>query len=231
MSVRSGFVFLLVATILAVASASGPFPGCSGSAKYQITFVNFLTGRIFRGLIPPTGLSFSPIAGISHSNRQSFLTIRGFATGPIEEIAETGDNSRLIRLAKRLRRENRGVKSIVDAGAGTPPGRFTTIELEVDCENPFVTVVAMIAPSPDWIVQINNRNLFDEDRGEFINFDWDFLIAYDAGTDSGREFTDPSDPNLDIPTEPADNIAPLVEDETDRFEGRNVGKYIIKRVA
>lgn len=132
-------------------------------------------------------------------------------------------------MAKRARSLGRGVKSIVNAGAPTMPGGTTSLILDVDCEHSFVTVIGMIAPSPDWIVQVNNRNLVDT-RGRFVYSVSGDMIAYDAGVDSGREFTDPSDASLDIPTLPRDNIAPLVEDETDRFQGRVVGKFSIVRM-
>lgn len=157
--------------------------------------------------------------------------MRGFANRPTEILAETGNNGPFIRYARRLRAQNRGVRSIVDAGAGTPPGKVTTVVLQVDCQNSFITVIGMIAPSPDWIVQISNRNLFDAATGRFISFDSGDLIAYDTGVDDGREFTDPLDFSLDLPTVPQINIAPLVEDETDRFEGRSVGRYTIQRIA
>lgn len=86
----------------------------------------------------------------------------------------------------------------------------------------------MIAPSPDWIVQINNRNMVD-DTGAFVKMMSGNLIAYDTGVDDGREFTSPVDASLDMPSEPSKNIAPLVEDETDRFEGRNVGRFYVVR--
>lgn len=173
---------------------------------------------------------FSPLAGVSHSGRISFLTVRGFASKPVEVIAENGVNEPFIRLAKRLRRRNRGVLTVVDAGAPTMPGKATTLLLNVDCENSFVTALGMIAPSPDWIVQINNRNVVNPETGKFIGRIEGDLIAYDTGVDDGREFTPPADLSLDIPTEPRQNIAPLVEDETDRFEGRVVGKYFIVKI-
>jgi len=230
MASRTLAIVLLVSAVIATATATGPFPNCHGSAKYKVTFKNLLTPENFRGLIPPTGLIYSPLAGFSHSNRFSFFTIRGFANRAVEEIAETGVNNRIIRRGRRARAQGRGVKSVVDAGAPTLPGKSTTVLLNVDCENSFVTVIGMIAPSPDWIVQINNRNLFDTQRGRFVRHMSGDLIAYDTGVDDGREFTDPSDPSLDIPTVPAQNIVPLVEDETDRFEGRVVGRYTIQRV-
>ena len=98
----------------------------------------------------------------------------------------------------------------------------------VDCDNPYLTALSMIAPSPDWVVQISNMPLMK--YGKFIKKRYGQLIAYDCGTDSGRDFTDPADTSLDIPTEPALNIAPLREDETDRFGRRAVGYYKIERM-
>ena len=206
-------------------------PTCKGKAVYRIIFKNLLTAENFGSLIPSTGLNYSPLAGVSHSNRQSFFTIRGFASREVEQIAEQGINTMFIQQAKLLRRKRQGVRSIVDAGRITGPGRATAVKLTVDCEHPFVTVIGMIAPSPDWIVQINNRNLYDSENQKFVSRMSGDLIAYDTGVDDGREFTDPLDLSLDLPTSPKKNIAPLVEDETDRFEGRNVGSYVIRRIA
>lgn len=228
---KTALSLLTVVSIIAISSASEtPFPGCKGEATYQLTFFNLLKPQFFGSLIPDTGLVYSPLAGVSHSNRLSFFTIRGYASKAVEQIAETGVNARFIRLAKRLRRQTGKVTSVVDAASPTMPGKSTTVTLKVTCQNPFVTVIGMIAPSPDWIVQINNFNTVDTDSGDFIRYDSGTLIAYDTGVDNGREFTPPSDLTLVLPTSPRMNIAPLVEDETDRFEGRVVGKYFIKRI-
>ncbi|PXF45285.1 Spondin-1 [Gracilariopsis chorda] len=201
---------------------------CRGKAIYKVTFRNLLTPANFGKLIPDNGLVFSPLAGASHSNRISFLTIRGFASPQVEQIAETGQNGRFVALAKNLRRQRRGVRSVASAKGPTMPGKSTTLFYTVDCAHPFITMLGMIAPSPDWIVQINNRNMVRD--GKFITRDSGTMIAYDAGTDDGREFTSPVDASLDMPTEPQKNIAPLVEDETDRFQGRIVGRFLIQKI-
>lgn len=205
------------------------FPNCTGSATYNVTFQNFLTTSDFGDLIPPTGLVFSPLAGASHSNRQSFFTIRGFASPEVEQIAENGVNELFVTRAKMLSMMGGGVKTVASVEGLTLPGHASVLTFDVDCEHPFITVLGMIAPSPDWIVQINNRNTFVD--GMFLKYMAGDLIAYDGGTDDGREFTDPMDLSLDLPTEPKQNIAPLVEDETDRFEGRVVGRWMMLRVA
>lgn len=224
---------LTFAVLLAIVGVSAAFdPTCRGRAMYKVVFKNFLTNENFGDLpgFPTGGLIFSPIAGVSHSNRQSFLTVRGFASPPVEEIAETGNNARFLKRANRLMRMRRGVKSVAGAGGPTLPGKGSSITLEVNCKHSFITVLSMIAPSPDWIVQINNQNTYSSKKSKFRSLITGNLIAYDAGVDSGREFTAPNDPSLDIPTEPKKNIAPLVEDDTDRFDGRVVGKWIIKKI-
>lgn len=223
-ALRTTALFLALAT---VASAQA-FKGCSGNATYTIKFFNLLTPGYFGDLIPGSGLVFSPLTAVSHSNRVSLLTVRGFASKEVEEVAETGNNGPLLALAERLR--GRGVRSAVGADGPTLAGNSTAVMVAADCAHPFVTVLGMIAPSPDWLVQVSNRNVVDAGTGAFVGRMEGDLIAYDAGVDDGREFTPPGDASLDEPTVPQKNIAPLVEDETDRFEGRVVGRYIIERM-
>ena len=220
----------LLSSVASVRGSASPFAQCRGDAVYQVTFFNFLTPKIFGGLIPSDGLVFSPLTVAGHSNRASILTVRGFASKEIEAVAETGDNSGLIQVLKDLSRRRHGVKSFASASGPTAPGQSTTLTVKVDCENPFISAVSMIAPSPDWMVLIANMNMFSSDLRTFTSQSSGFLTAYDAGTDDGRDFT-PSDPSFDMPTNPQKNIAPLVEDDTDRFNGRTVGKYIVNRIA
>ncbi|KAI0563382.1 Spondin [Gracilaria domingensis] len=211
---------------LAVAQASPRQRMCTGEADYVVNFTNLLTPERFGDAIPEGGLVYSPLAGASHSNRISLLTVRSLASPQVEQIAETGDNGRFVALAEGL--VGKGVKNVSAAMGPTMPGNYTALKFTVDCEHPFITVVSMIAPSPDWLVQISNINLVR--RGSFIKRRSGRLIAYDAGTDDGGDFTNPADASLDMPTEPQLNIAPLVEDETDAFDGRFVGKYVITKV-
>ena len=225
---RFGLAFLFA--IFLTAPASAVFEGCSGTAKYKIVFYNFLKPALFGDMIPEDGLVYSPLSAASHSGRVSVFTVRGFASQQVRDVAEKGDNSGVVAQVKALQKAGY-VKDLTAAAGPTLPGNSTELELMVDCDNSFVTVLGMIAPSPDWIVQISNVNLYSKELDMFIPSRWGRLIAYDAGTDSGGDFTNPADTTLDVPTMPPMNIAPLVEDETDAFNGKAVGKYVIKRVA
>lgn len=222
---------LVSCTVIAAVSANtkSRFAFCRDFASYNVTFFNHLTHSKFPHILPSTGLVFSPMVAAAHSNRFSILTVRGYASKQVQAIAETGDNSQLIRVLRSTRREKNGVRSYASSATPTMPGNHTTVRLRVNCRHPLVTALAMISPSPDWFVQISNVNLYSRRARKFISGKSGNLIAYDAGTDDGQEFTPPSDTSLDIRAKPRKNIAPLIEDETDRFHGRVVGKFIIKR--
>lgn len=200
-----------------------PAVQCSGSAMYDVTFYNMLTTGRFSNL-PEGGLVFSPMTAVTHTPRFSALVVRGFASPPVEEVCETGDNTNLLAAAM----SSGATESVVGADGPVPSGGNLTVRVTANCEHPYLTVLSMIAPSPDWIVQLSNMPLLR--RGRFIRGRKGYLIAYDCGTDDGGNFTAPMDTSLDMPTDPAENIAPLVEDDTDPFMGRVVGKYSIRRV-
>ena len=60
----------------------------------------------------------------------------------------------------------------------------------IDNDYPFVSLISKIAPSPDWIIGINNLRLC---RG--ITWMKEYhtnLTAYDCGTDSGISYSSPN---------------------------------------
>lgn len=66
------------------------------------------------------------------------------------------------------------------------------MEIKVTEEYPLVTLVTMIAPSPDWLVGVDSLNLYED--GAFVNEKTVVLYGYDAGTDSGTTYSSPNDP-------------------------------------
>lgn len=207
-----------------------PLTGCTGSATYTVTFHNDMTRARFGSAIPRAGLSFSPVTATTHSSRFSVLSVRGFASPALTAIAQTGDNVALLSELRARRRSNTGVRSVTAAAGPTPPRSSTSLTVRVNCAHPMISAVSMIAPSPDWFVHLSNLFMYSAPLGRFVDRFQARLIAFDAGTDSGSRFTDPSDPSLDIPTVPQQNIVPLIEDPTDRLGGRTVGWVDIRRV-
>lgn len=67
--------------------------------------------------------------------------------------------------------------------------RLTSVALTLTPDFPLVTLVAMIAPSPDWFVGVGNLDL--RPGGEWIEEIVVELYPFDAGTDSGPGYTSP----------------------------------------
>ena len=83
-------------------------------------------------------------------------------------------------------------KVISRSGAISSPGMVTNIQVSVDDQYPLVSIITMIAPSPDWFVGVRDIDLCDANSGKFkdrVSFD---LFPYDSGTDSGRLFDSPN---------------------------------------
>ena len=78
-----------------------------------------------------------------------------------------------------------------------------------------MTLVTMIAPSPDWFVGVHGTNLFD--GGDWVDDLSVDLFPYDAGTDSGASFA--SD---DLATEPPVDIRMIAGTP---FSGQKLGTF------
>eukprot|EP00177_Eucheuma_denticulatum_P006191 GFKZ01011295.1.p1 GENE.GFKZ01011295.1~~GFKZ01011295.1.p1 ORF type:complete len:177 (+),score=14.58 GFKZ01011295.1:76-531(+) len=150
------------------------------------------------------------------------------ASEPVRILAEQGVNEPLVTFARSLRSSGL-VRSVINFQTPTMPGTSATVRIRVDCQRPFISFAAMLAPSPDWIVAKARENMLNP-AGRFRGMVSGPLFTYDSGTDSGGDFTPPSDLSLDIPTMPQQNIVPLREDDTDVFEGEAVGRFILRRV-
>ena len=68
------------------------------------------------------------------------------------------------------------------------PGSKSNIQVSVDSHYPLVSVVTMIAPSPDWFVGVDSEDLCDAQTGRFKNNASYDLGPWDSGTDSGEQF-------------------------------------------
>ena len=76
---------------------------------------------------------------------------------------------------------------------------------DIDDAFPLVTLVSMLAPSPDWFVGVSGLSL--RDNGEWISTLVVDLHVYDAGTDSGPTYTSPNQNT--VPAEPITEITGL----------------------
>ncbi len=126
----------------------------------------------------------------------------GVATGTIDAIpvgikdmSEMGFKQAM-QAEFALARENGNAGEEISAEEVNPsPGRlrvpFTTAR-----QFPLITLVSMVAPSPDWFVGVSGLGLLDED-GEWAQIRRVVLLGYDAGTDGGATYSAPNQPLQD----------------------------------
>ncbi len=189
-----------------------PAGQCSASATYGVTFRATWDATSHGNSPPfPSGAHFSRVAGTTHVEEASFWSSGGIATDGIEIMAETGAVGALCDEVQAEVGSGRAGGCIRgQEGSFSSPGTVT-LSFEADEEFPFLTLVSMIAPSPDWFVGVDGIGLRD---GEcwVPRFEMD-LAGYDAGTDSGGTFTAP---NADVtPHEPIGPIQALPADVRD----------------
>jgi hypothetical protein len=156
----------------------------------------------------PGGAHWSPLAGATHKNSNDILQFGALApmTNGIKDIAETGSNGNFqseVNTIIKAGNANQYLQQGFSPFAGNN-SNATLSNVSVDEGFPYITLVSMVAPSPDWFISLNSENLKSGDIG--INNGWKDtytidVFAYDAGTDDGTDYTSPdavSNPRINI---------------------------------
>jgi len=89
-----------------------------------------------------------------------------------------------------------GACANISGGGVSPSPGLRTLEFTITPECTFVSVVSMIAPSPDWFVGVSALDLNDD--GEWTDEVVISLQPFDSGTDLGSTYASP-DENAENP--------------------------------
>jgi hypothetical protein len=171
------------------AGAMVPTGTPAASAQYQLTFEATWSASTHPIDFPPNP-HFSGLIGASHSPAVHLWEEGETATPGIKNMAETGGKSPLDSEIDSLIGRGDACVKISGGGIGRSPGAVTvTLTVNQDC--PVVSVVSMIAPSPDWFVGVSGLSLYE--NGAWIEQKVVELFPYDAGTDSGGSYASPDE--------------------------------------
>lgn len=135
----------------------------------------------------PSGAHFSPLVGWVHQKGNTFFDSGKIATAGIEQMAESGGTKLIVEELNAEVSNAKGLKVYTGSGLGSGVG-LITIDVQVSTLFPSVSLVTMIAPSPDWYVACVDVNLLQEDN-TFVANKTIVGRVYDAGTDNGTTFT------------------------------------------
>lgn len=167
------------------------------TATYDITFTSIWNATDHTKL--PNNPHWSKLVGATHKTNDVFLKIGDLATPGIKQIAETG-NPTIFKTEVNTKISNGDADQYINGGnLATATGDILISDFIVKKEFPLLSLVSMIAPSPDWIIALNSYNLLDT-QGKWKTSVTLNLFIYDAGTDSGTDYS--SQNNVTSPSQP-----------------------------
>lgn len=151
----------------------------------------------------PADAHWSRFVGVTHNADIQFVSMGTLASPGIEAVAESGNNTQFFNEVAAAVSAGDAFEPLSGSILDSPLGTMEIADFGVKAEFPLLTVVSMIAPSPDWMIAIDGISLIDS-GGDWIVEQTIDLYAYDAGTDSGPDY---SSPNMD--TDPQQPISSL----------------------
>jgi hypothetical protein len=156
----------------------------AATARYRVTFDATWSALTHPDEAPPNP-HWSGLIGGTHRDTVRFWREGGIASDGVKAMAERGNKTPL----------DTEVQAAIQAGTaqhvlsgGALPGSPGTVSLdfEVSRDYPLVTLVSMVAPSPDWFVGVSGLSLFD--GTDWVAERTVALQPWDAGTDAGASF-------------------------------------------
>jgi hypothetical protein len=165
-----------------VSPSTSPSP--AAVARYRVTFEATWDASTHPTDFPPNP-HFSGLVGGTHRASVSFWQPGGLATEGIRLMAERGRQSPLDLEVDAAIRAGHAQNLLVGGDVPSSPGS-QSLDFDVTPGFPLVTLVTMVAPSPDWFVGVSGLSLLE--GGDWVAERTVELFPYDAGTDSGVSY-------------------------------------------
>lgn len=173
------------------------------AASYNITFtshwetetIDALNGNSTAAI--PGNAHWSNLVGATHNSNYTLVQTGTLASTGVKNVAELGNNNALFSEVN-----TQITNGTADQWLQEPFSPFDNISsatlsnVVVNSDFPLLSLVSMIAPSPDWMIAVNSINLREGDswKNDIVIS----LFPHDAGTDSGASYTannQPTQPN------------------------------------
>ena len=162
------------------------------SARYKLTF-NATWSAQTHPTEFPSSAHFSGLIGMTHNANAMLFTKGEIASDGIKNMAETGGKSPLDTEIQNFISVGTGNILISGGGINSSPGEVN-LEFNIISSHSMVSVVSMLAPSPDWFIAVSKINLIE--NNEWVANKTVTVDIYDSGTDSGVTFLSPDDPTI-----------------------------------
>ncbi|MCY4427484.1 MAG: PQQ-dependent sugar dehydrogenase [Halieaceae bacterium] len=185
---RSALAMLLLAVLVAIIPAPVQAQGNAQSATYRVTFTGMFAGdALASGVSTPSGAHFTTLIGAVHNDSVTYWRSGGTASAGIESMAELGGTAAL--KSEINVNGDTNVLAVIEKSIASGGTATATVDIEVTAAHPLVTLVTMVAPSPDWFVGVSGLSLRNTDGDGWWQTVTVDLFPYDAGTEEGTEFS------------------------------------------
>lgn len=159
------------------------------TARFEILFDSTWSPQTHPGAWPSGAHWSGPVGGV-HDHQVHFWQEGQSASEGIRLMAERGQQATLAAEIQTSIPAGHSNFTLTAAGLGSPDQRLIPFPRATTRDFPLLTLVSMIAPSPDWFTGVAGLSLLGND-GEWIPEQTVPLYGFDAGTDSGADFSSP----------------------------------------
>jgi hypothetical protein len=214
-------LFFIIFIAISLFSCTNNDTSDPNAIKYRVTFTSTWSATTHPTNFPSSP-HFSGLVGATHTEAVSLWSV-GFKSSPgIESMAETGSKS--IFESEISATEN--VEYYLSGpGVGSSPSSVS-FDFSISEEYPYVTLVSMLAPSPDWFVGVSKLPLFID--GAWVRSKTVTLNVYDAGSDNGKIF---DSNNLDTSPKEVIRLLSSAASDTDFSSGQpDVGTFYFEKL-
>ncbi|NOY48909.1 MAG: sporulation protein SpoOM, partial [Chlorobi bacterium] len=107
----------------------------------------------------PSAAHWSTLVGATHNNSISFWDFGQLASPGVEDVAELGDRTNITLEVNTSIADGNAYQLLeLPLGFGSI---FSFESISVDANFPYISLMTMLAPSPDWLAEIHNVKLTD----------------------------------------------------------------------
>ena len=145
----------------------------------------FTASALAGGVSVPSGEHFTTLIGAVHNDQVTFWSEGGTASAGIESMAEVGGTN---ALKTDITAAGSNAGTVIERIGNIGATATVTADFTVTTAHPLVTLLTMVAPSPDWFVGVSGLSLLDA-QGDWLASHTVDLFPYDAGTEEGTEFS------------------------------------------
>lgn len=173
----------------------------------------------------PSNAHFSPLVALSHTPN-FYVFFSGYpASSGLRILAETGQTDSIMDEFSYSINTGQALDARVGPDVESP-GQ-SELSIGVTASRHAVTVLSMIAPSPDWFVA-GRAVLFDTQDGRWYDKVTIDAISLDGGSDAGIDFTSPNMPMDSVSAVYPITSGPLIQPGDTLVQ--NMGKFIFERI-